>query len=647
MGAIHSAACGASVANAILEDGRMNWSFGRRPTIAFALIFGVLVVDGAVDYWHTARLRKQGEMSARAHEFRSELEAMFSTLMDAEIAKRDYVISGEARYLEPCRLAIGTFDTQMKRIGELTVGEPLDDRLTSIESATRARLEDIQATIALRQTEGFDAARRHILAEQSGKEIDWIQELAGRIRREESDRRADRSRAATFNYVIAQTAAGAGLLLGLMIVGLAYYLTGHELTARTRAEGELRQLTQTLEQRVEERTEALQMLHDIASMANQAQNPEQAIEYCLRRVAVDKKWCFGHALLPATDNPEELVPAYFHYAEAPQRFRRFREATLGIRLRRGQCLPGRVFAGGKPEWTKDVRRDLVERRAVVAEELGIGTAVAFPVLVGEKVAAVLEFFSDRDIQPDGRITDAMVGVGMQLGRVIERAGFEEHLLTIAEQIQRDIAQDLHDDVGQELTGLGLKAATLAEMLAPSKTPAGKLAANIAAAVDRTHDKVRGLTRGLLPVELEEGLLAEALGQLVAATTEGSRVACKLDCFHPDPVFDSRVSVHLYRIAQEAVSNAVRHSGAQSIRISLDQKSGEAALTIQDDGTGLSIKAANTGGMGLRTMRYRAGLISAKLEVGPAPGGGMQVICRLATPRNYEAQRVVGDEADGY
>ena len=255
------------------------------------------------------------------------------------------------------------------------------------------------------------------------------------------------------------------------------------------------------------------MLHEIASMANQSQNAQYATERCLQRLALHSGWNFGHALLPAADKPDELVPTYVYYHEDPGRFRRFREVTLGMRFCRGECLPGRVFASGQPEWITDVPDGLAEQRAALAKELGIGTAIAFPVLVGGKVAVVLEFFSDQVIQPDARITDAMVGVGMQLGRVLERAEFEEHLLTIGEDIQRRIAQDLHDDVGQELTGLELKSVTLAEMLASSKSRAGKLAADIADAVDRTCSKVRGLSRGLGPVELEQGLLAGALERL--------------------------------------------------------------------------------------------------------------------------------------
>ena len=97
-------------------------------------------------------------------------------------------------------------------------------------------------------------------------------------------------------------------------------------------------------------------------------------------------------------------------------------------------------------------------------------------------------------------------------------------------------------------------------------------------------------------------------------------------------------MHLYRIAQEAVSNAVRHSRARNIRITLEQENGETALTIEDDGAGLARDASQAGGMGLRTMRYRAGLIGGKLEVGPGPSGGTLVVCRLPRPGNATSIR---------
>jgi PAS domain S-box-containing protein len=212
---------------------------------------------------------------------------------------------------------------------------------------------------------------------------------------------------------------------------------------------------------------------------------------------------------------------------------------------------------------------------------------------------------------------------------VERAKFEEHLLAAAEDIQRRIAQDLHDDVGQELTGLGLKAETLVDLLASANSPAEKLAADIAAALERTHDKVRRLSRGMLPAELEEGLLAGALEQLAATMSRRSRVKCRFTCFHPNPVFDSRVATHLYRIAQEAVANALRHSGARRIRITLAQEQGASALRINDNGKGIAAGPDQSKGMGLRTMDYRAGLIGGKLEIGRGPRGGTQVECRLA------------------
>jgi PAS domain S-box-containing protein len=564
--------------------------------------------------------------------------------------------TGELRYRQVS--AAPVHDIRRKVIGsvsvvrDVTARKVAEEALRRLEALNRATLNAMPSHIAVLDARGLIVSVNDAWGEfaanngaddpnQVGVGANYLEVCRRAARRRDKDAQLAlrgienvlRRKASLFDHEYPCHSASKQRWFHMTVVPLQHDHGGavvihQNITDRKQAEAELSAAKDALEQRVAERTKSLNMLHDIASMANQSQNAEQAMQYCLQRTAMYNGWCFGHALLPAADDPEVLLPGYAWYAEDPQRFRRFREATLGLRLRAGQGLSGRVFTNGRLEWTTDLKRDLCERRAALAEELGIATAVAFPVLVGEKVAAVLEFFSDQIIPLDNRIADAMLGAGLQLGRVIERVEFEEHLLTIAEQIQRRFAQDLHDDLGQELTGLALRMETLAEFLESSATPAGDLARTLTPIVERIRRKTRALSHGLLPAELEEGRLAEGLAKLVAGTTGNSPIRCMFTCVHPDIVLDSRIALHLYRIAQEAITNAVRHSGARQIEVTLEDHNRQIALSVHDDGQGMPDAARPSGGMGLRTMRYRAGLIGARLEVGPGSNGGTQVVCHV-------------------
>ncbi len=276
--------------------------------------------------------------------------------------------------------------------------------------------------------------------------------------------------------------------------------------------------------------------------------------------------------------------------------------------------------------------------------------MAFPVLLENKVAAVLEFYSDRELVPDAASIDLMITVGVQLSRVMERANLQENLLTIADRMQQRIAQDLHDDVGQEMTGLALKAETLAEALAEGnghsaasngavraafgavplqlRRRAGALAEDLLAAVHRTQQKVRSLARRILPIELELNSLPGALERLCDAA-RGAGLGCTFSNSHPDEIFDGRIAAQLYRITQEAIANAIRHARPRNIRIELATNGGQTLLTVSDDGCGMPPQGCAGSGLGMGIMRYRAGLIGAALEVSPGRGGrGTDVTCRL-------------------
>jgi two-component system CheB/CheR fusion protein len=212
--------------------------------------------------------------------------------------------------------------------------------------------------------------------------------------------------------------------------------------------------------------------------------------------------------------------------------------------------------------------------------------------------------------------------------VSERLALEREVLEVAAAEQRRIGQDLHDSVGQELTGLGLMAESLIEALPDGSQPAARTAQKIADAVRRALKQVRALSRGLTPVEVAAEGLMLALAELAERTREVSGRNCTFVCEEPVLLEDNRTATHLYHIAQEAVANALKHSQARNIEIRLEADESTLTLSVRDDGVGPPPRPDEGEGMGLKIMRYRAGLINAELSVAPAPGGGTLVSCVL-------------------
>lgn len=219
---------------------------------------------------------------------------------------------------------------------------------------------------------------------------------------------------------------------------------------------------------------------------------------------------------------------------------------------------------------------------------------------------------------------AYVGI---LRDISQRKEMEREVLEVAALEGRRIGQELHDGVGQELTGLGLMAGALVRQL-PDEQPGKRIAVRLVELLDRVHGKVRDLSHGLISVEVEAEGLRAALEDLAARTSEQSGIPVVFDCPRPVLVPDHVASTQLLRIAQEAVSNALRHGQPQHIGLSLLAQPKEIRLTIQDDGIGIAVPSAANRGMGIHIMDYRAGLIGGMLQIGPASEGGTLVTCRI-------------------
>jgi PAS domain S-box-containing protein len=209
--------------------------------------------------------------------------------------------------------------------------------------------------------------------------------------------------------------------------------------------------------------------------------------------------------------------------------------------------------------------------------------------------------------------------------VTELRSLEKEVLEISEREQMRIGHDLHDGVGQELTGVALLAQNLRQKLAKRNQPESAEAGRIASLVNRALDQTRKLARGFSPVELGPEGLETAL-QDMAAKIQSLQRPCQLVCNGPVHIADDATAVHLYRIAQEAVNNAVRHSSSKQIRIELGTITGAVTLSVHDDGVGLPAVSDGRGkGMGISVMQYRSRMIGATLEIRTG-ASGTSVIC---------------------
>lgn len=213
----------------------------------------------------------------------------------------------------------------------------------------------------------------------------------------------------------------------------------------------------------------------------------------------------------------------------------------------------------------------------------------------------------------------------------ERKRLEREILEAAEREQRRIGQDLHDGLGQQLTGIGFMTETLSHRLQQMGHPLAGDAAKITSLLGEAIEQARGLAHGLYPVEPQPDGLAHALRKLCDSVGRAYKVQCSLRDGRVPPFADRTVPTHLFRIAQEAVSNAIRHGKARHIRIALTADRSGVALRVRDDGKGFAGDVVDSGppiaGIGLRTMTHRAHLIGGILTVRQRKPG-VEVLCRL-------------------
>ncbi len=221
--------------------------------------------------------------------------------------------------------------------------------------------------------------------------------------------------------------------------------------------------------------------------------------------------------------------------------------------------------------------------------------------------------------------------------VSERRQLEQEILNTTEQERQRIGQDLHDGLGQMLTGIGLITKNLVGRLRSKGVPEAKEMEEVCDLIGDADEFARSLARGLIPVELDADGLASAFRRLVINARRLFDIECTFEQMGGHPEIDNAIATHLYRIAQEALSNAVRHAQASQFKIALATGEDQIRLRLTDDGKGISEDIGDDHpGMGIRIMRYRARIIGATLEIRGRTEGGTTVVCTLPRSESLQA-----------
>jgi two-component system, LuxR family, sensor kinase FixL len=229
-------------------------------------------------------------------------------------------------------------------------------------------------------------------------------------------------------------------------------------------------------------------------------------------------------------------------------------------------------------------------------------------------------------------TRELVAMNNELERTMaDRQQLERELLEISEREKRRIGEDLHDMVCQELTATALFLKSTAQQIAADSAAAAKTLEESAQTVNRNVVLARKLAGGLQAIELTASGLKNALRDLAAGACDNNGIKCHVKIARGVHVPDDTVALHLYRIAQEALTNAVKHSGAKNVLITLDRSQTHTCVSVQDDGKGFAPRKRGKG-LGLHMMRYRANALGGELKIERRRTGGTDITCIIPTKR---------------
>ena len=399
-----------------------------------------------------------------------------------------------------------------------------------------------------------------------------------------------------------------------------------ELAALRREVAELREAKRSLEGEIEERSRLDRLIRDIAALANRGEAVADVLRETIDALCERGGWSFVHVFYcePATGR---LQPSQVWAPEHDAAFAELRAATAAARYAPADGLVTDVFEAGAPREVRDRGAGLDPARPGLSDT-GLRRALLIPISAGGSRFGVLELYSfDPAPTPEAMIA-AMQLAANEIAHAMLRGQTEALSAQMESEEQQRLAQDLHDGLGQRVSGIAMLAHHLRRSLEQLGSEEAAAAAELSGAIEEAKIELRALVRGVMPVYPDSDGLVEALYRLADESTRASGIPCTFEHDLAARIEDGFVTRHLYFIAQEALRNALRHAKPSQVAIRLVEAGFRIELSIRDDGIGLSRASDDGGGSGLRIMRHRAALLAARYLVESSPGQGTTVRVRM-------------------
>jgi PAS domain S-box-containing protein len=561
---------------------RASWPLVVALGVAIALVAGINVLWWQLD----RRATEQADLVDHTHQVIAALEETLSRSSDMLVGQRGFALTHDLEYLQSMVAATNRMPTLLRSLEVLTQDNPAQQaRLRSLELLL-ARHQQINlnhiASLLTSDPLNPDLAFRRTVKESLDSIHTAIYAMISEENRLLVKRRAvldhDTNLVTLANAVSALVSVG--LLIGVFVA------LWRENGRRKIIEDELWRAQEDLEKRVRERTLSLSRSEERLRLAQQA------------------------ARIGAFDwNAKTEVDTW-----TPE-------------LERMYGLPPGGFARTLRAWEDlihpDDRADAVARMKHALESFQ-PTEGEWRVIWPD--GSVHWLFGRWQAFPDeaGRAA-TMTGVNID---VTERKRLERETVEASDSEMRRIGHDLHDGVGQQLTALGLFTASLQLELQKSAPQFSQPFKKIGNELQEIIRQIRVLSHGLSPISFEENGLTEALRKLASDTSSVAKVDCEFEETTTGAPCDPQTAAHLYRIGQEAVTNALKHGRANKIQIAMELTPQRAELRVSDNGNGFSEDSPNGSGLGLRAMKYRADLIGAELRIDSQPGNGVRITCTL-------------------